>query len=169
MAKSKTTALEAIDDVQDATILRLRLDGLSTREVGQELDVPEHEVRASLRRMLPKIDAPFKRVQLALLVLRIERLTAAVQPRALQGDPEAQSMMVRISQEERSLLGFYGSGYDPIAVAPTGGPNENSLSAFVRALAKLGRAPPAIEGPGSATVLEQSASPIPDPEPASSE
>jgi len=167
---SEAVALEPIDDPQDAWILQLRIDGKTTREVAEQLNVPEHVVRSSMRRVMPKIDAGFKRDQLALLVLRMERLTAAVQPKALQGDPEAQSAMIRISQEERSLLGFYGSGFDPVAVAPTGGPGENSMSGFYRGLQKLGRwsGPPAIEGPGSATVLEQSASPIPDSEPASS-
>jgi DNA-binding CsgD family transcriptional regulator len=157
-AKSEAVALVPIDDPQDARILQLRIDGKTTRQVAEELSIPEHEVRSSMRRVMPKIDAGFKRDQLALLVLRIERLTAAVQPKALKGDPEAQSAMIRISQEERALLGFYGSGYDPVCVAPTGGPNENSMSGFYRGLAKLGRALP---------VLQQST--VPDPEPATAE
>jgi hypothetical protein len=132
-------ALEAIDEQLDDEIVKLRLDGFSHREIARRMGVSEHTVRMSLRRTLPKINAPFREECLSAMVLRLERLVSIATPKANAGDHEAQSLICRISMELRGLLALGGSGYDPSLVVSANAQEANSNGNYIDALKRLGR------------------------------
>jgi hypothetical protein len=123
------------DDEIDAEILRKRVAGLSVRQIAQEFAMPLHAVNAALDRNLPQIDAAYRRRSIALSVLRLDQLHEVFHRKAVnESDIEAGNLCIRIEAERRAVLGLTGSNFDPVQLTRDSHPEENSLSAFERAL-----------------------------------
>jgi hypothetical protein len=136
-----TVELSPVDDVSDAEIVRLYMDeGMLIPEISERVGLSRAETMAALDRGLPRIDANFKRRQIAVATRRLEEMHRAFHKRAMdEGDNEAAHISIRASCEMRAWLGVGGAGFDPTQLLANADPSSQAgtPAAYQAVLARL--------------------------------
>jgi hypothetical protein len=138
-----TVELVPVNDEPDAEVVRLYIvDGLLIPEIAKRLGLSRAETVAVLDRGLPRIDAGFKRRQVATAAVRLGELQRIFHRRAIdEGDTEAAHVSVRASCELRAWLGIGGSNFDPVQLLVNADASNQSgtPAAYEAVLARLGK------------------------------
>jgi hypothetical protein len=138
-----TVELLPVYDVSDAEIVRLYMDeGMLIPQISKRVGLSRAETMAALDRGLPRIDANFKRRQIAVATRRLEEMHRAFHKRAMdEGDCEAAHVSVRTSCELRAWLGIGGSNFDPVQLLVNADASNQSgtPAAYEAVLARLGK------------------------------
>src|SRR5215831_9891107 len=135
---SNVVLIEPIDEGDaevDDRILELRKRGLTMMQIGRLTMLPHHEVVKRYERMLPVIDASYRRRAIAESLVTIDTIIGTHMKTI--ADPESASVVIRATCERRALLGITGST-DPVMLSQQLRPEEHrSTDAMDRSLKRL--------------------------------
>lgn len=131
--KSRTSARKVAAAMHAAEVLKLRLEGLSYREIAEKCDVSAGHACRIIGQMLDEYAADtaerldlWRRLELA----RLERGIAAVWPKAEAGSTSAIEQVRRLIESEIRLLGLAA----PVKIAPTSPDGEREYGGLASLL-----------------------------------
>jgi hypothetical protein len=96
--------VELVD--RDEQILKLRLKGESVFKIAKQFKIAEKEVLDALDRRLPSIDAAARVRMLNLDLERLAALGAVFDAKALDGDPQAAMISIKLVERRSAMMGF---------------------------------------------------------------
>jgi hypothetical protein len=159
---SDTGALVPLDDDVELPerVWALRQQGLTNQQIARRLMISVPEVHAALDKVLPVLDARYRRQAISEALLILDTVTGFHMKNV--ADPESASIVIRSLCEKRFWTGITGS-VDPVQLmhASKAAEGETSMSPFKRGLSWLQQAE-LLDRDGRAAPEELETKPRPD-------
>jgi hypothetical protein len=130
MSESALVPIEE-DEELGPRVLKLRLQGLTAIQIGEELMIGTHQVHKVLDTVLPTIDANYRRRAIAESLVQIDTVIATHMATIV--DPDSASVVIRGVCERRALLGGVTGSTDPIQLSMESA-TQPSSTARIRAV-----------------------------------
>jgi hypothetical protein len=125
----------------DTTLYRLRLKGVSIRELARQFKCSQVHVKEAIERACEPIDAFTRGRMLQIELERLESLTLAHSEAALNGDVPATAILIKIAEHRAALAGLFASAaarVDPVQLVEAG-QQPNTTEKIQRVLDELSR------------------------------
>jgi DNA-binding CsgD family transcriptional regulator len=129
-----STALTVVDEDQ---ILELRLGGASVKTIARRFHISVERVNETLDGAFEQLSDRGRLRATNLELARLDELIGKFRAKALEGDPVAANLMVRLSERRCQLLGLDHKNTDPVLLNMVVNPPASSTDRIRQALDRL--------------------------------
>ena len=131
---SMNQALTVVDEDQ---ILELRLGGASTKTIARRFRIPVEAVNDVLDAAFEQLSDRGRLRATHLELARLDELLGKFRAKALEGDPVAANLLVRLSERRSALLGLDHRQVDPVMLSLSVMPRASSTDRIREAIDRL--------------------------------